>query len=46
MGIEDEIMARIRAAKVWEKDSKPEDFQLRADENGFVLVNLERGERS
>jgi hypothetical protein len=43
MGIEDEIMARIRAAKVWEKDSKPEDFQLRADENGFVLVNLKTG---
>jgi hypothetical protein len=43
MAIDDEIMARIRAAKVWEKDSKLEDFQLRAGDNGFVLVNLKTG---
>jgi hypothetical protein len=43
MTIDDEIMARIRAAKVWEKDSKLEDFQIRAGDNGFVLVNLKTG---
>lgn len=43
MTIDDEIMARIRAAKVWDKDAKPEDFQIRADLNGFVLVNLRTG---
>ena len=29
MQIDDEIMARIRAAKVWDKEAKLEDFQLR-----------------
>ena len=43
MDIDEEIMARIRAAKVWDKDSKLEDFQIRAAENGFVLVNIKTG---
>ena len=40
MDIDDEITARIRAAKAWDKDAKLEDFQLKAAENGFVLINL------
>jgi hypothetical protein len=40
MSVEDEIMARIKAAQVWDKDSKIEDFQLKAGANGFVLINL------
>jgi len=43
MDIDEEIMARIRAAKVWDKDSKLEDFQIRAAENGFVLINIKTG---
>jgi hypothetical protein len=43
MDIDEEIMARIRAAKVWDKDSKLEDFQIKAAENGFVLINLKTG---
>ena len=41
--LDDEILARIRAAKVWDKDAKLEDFQIRAHENGLVLVNLKTG---
>jgi len=40
MSVEDDIMARIKAAQVWDKDSKIEDFQLKAGANGFVLINL------
>jgi hypothetical protein len=40
MCIDDEIRARIRAAKAWDKDAKLEDFQIRAAENGYVLINL------
>jgi len=40
MFIDDEILARVRAAKAWDKDAKLEDFQLVAAENGFVLINL------
>jgi len=40
MIIDDEILGRIRAAKVWDKNSRLEDFQIRAGENGFVLLNL------
>ena len=40
MIIDDEIMARIRAAKAWDKEARLEDFQIRAAENGFVLINL------
>ena len=43
MDIDEEIMARIRAAKVWDKDSKLEDFQIRAAENGIVLINIKTG---
>jgi hypothetical protein len=38
--LDDEILSRIRAAKVWDKDSKLEDFQIRVHENGLVLINL------
>jgi hypothetical protein len=41
--LDEEILARIRAAKVWDKDSRLEDFQIRAHENGLVLVNLKTG---
>ena len=40
MNIDEEILARIRAAKVWDREAKLEDFQLKAAENGFVLINL------
>lgn len=40
MDIDKEIMARIDGAKAWDKDSKPEDFQIKAAENGYVLINL------
>jgi hypothetical protein len=40
MDLEDEILSRIRAAKAWNKDAKLSDFQIRAEENGSVLVNL------
>jgi hypothetical protein len=43
VSLDDEIFARIRAAKVWDKDSKLEDFQLRVDANGLVLINLKTG---
>ena len=43
MVLDDEILARIRAAKVWDKDSQLEDFQIRAHENGSVLINLKTG---
>jgi hypothetical protein len=38
--LDDEILARIRAAKAWDKDAKLDDFQIRGHENGLVLVNL------
>ena len=40
MELGDEILARVRAAKAWDKDSKLSDFQLKASENGSVLINL------
>jgi hypothetical protein len=40
MHIDDEIWARIRAAKVWDKDVTLEDFQIKAAGNGYVLINL------
>lgn len=40
MDIDEEIKARIRAAKVWDKDARLEDFQIKAAENGYVLINL------
>ena len=43
LSLDDEILARIRAAKVWDKDCRPEDFQMRAHPNGLVLINLKTG---
>jgi hypothetical protein len=43
MELEDEIWARIRAAKSLDPNIKPEDFQIRAGENGSVLINLKTG---
>ena len=43
MNIDDEILARIRAAKVWNKEAKFEDFQIKAAGNGYVLINLKTG---
>jgi hypothetical protein len=40
MVIEEEILARIRAAKAWDKQARLEDFQIQAADNGFVLINL------
>jgi hypothetical protein len=40
MELEEEILARIRAAKAWDKSAKLTDFQLKAAENGSVLINL------
>jgi hypothetical protein len=40
MIIEDELIARIRAAKAWDKEARLEDFQVKAGENGVVLINL------
>lgn len=40
MVIEEEILARVRAAKAWDKQARLEDFQIKAAENGFVLINL------
>ena len=40
MVIDEEILARIRAAKAWDSQSRLEDFQLKAADNGFVLINL------
>jgi hypothetical protein len=40
VSLDDDIMARIRASKSWDKDSKSEDFQIKAGENGSVLINL------
>ena len=43
MELEDEIISRIRAAKGWDKDAKLSGFQIRAFENGCVLVNIKTG---
>jgi hypothetical protein len=40
MDLDDEILARIRAAKAWDRDSKLSDFQLKVAENGSILINL------
>lgn len=40
MDLDREILARIQAAKAWDKDAKLEDFQIKAAENGYVLINL------
>ena len=43
MDLEAEILARIRASKVWDKDAKASDFQIKAGDNGIVLINLKTG---
>ncbi len=43
MDIDEEIKARIRAAKVWDKEAKFEDFQIKAAGNGYVLINIRTG---
>jgi len=40
MDIDEEIKARIAAAKTWDKDAKIENFQIKAAANGYVLINL------
>lgn len=40
MELEEEILARVRAAKAWDKNAKLDDFQLKAAENGSILINL------
>ena len=40
MTIEQEIWARVQAAKAWDKDAKFEDFQIKPAGNGYVLINL------
>ena len=43
MELDEEIISRIRAAKAWDKNADMSDFQIRAFENGSVLVNLKTG---
>jgi hypothetical protein len=43
VSLDDEILARIRASKVWNKESRPEHFQIKAHENGLVLINIKTG---
>jgi hypothetical protein len=40
MDLDEEVLARIKASKAWDKDSKMSDFQLKPSENGTVLINL------
>ena len=40
LDIDSEILARIEGARAWDKDSRPEDFQIKAAANGYVLINL------
>ena len=43
MELEDEILTRIRSAKVGTRAAELTDFQFRAGENGSVLINLKTG---
>lgn len=40
MDISEEIKHRIEVARAEDKDAKLEDFQIRATENGYVLIHL------
>ena len=40
MSLDDEIMARIHAARAWDRSSKTDDFQVKVSGNGYVLINL------
>jgi hypothetical protein len=43
MDIDEEIRARVRAAKAWDPNAKLGDFQIRATEGGYILINLKTG---
>lgn len=43
MDLDDEILARIHAAISLAPGAKVEDFQIRAGDNGTVLINLITG---
>lgn len=43
MDLECEILARMRSEMLLDKVSRPSDFQVRAGNNGSVLVNLKTG---
>lgn len=43
MDLDEEIAARIRASKLWDKNSDIGDFQVRTGKNGAVLINLKTG---
>ncbi len=40
MELDKEILARILAAKAWDNETNRSDFQVKAAENGSVLINL------
>jgi hypothetical protein len=40
MELEAEILARVNAAKAWDKTAKLSDFQLKVAGNGSVLINM------
>lgn len=43
MELDEEILSRIRASELWDKDSKLTDFQIKTSENGTVLINIRTG---
>lgn len=43
MELDEEILSRIRSAMKLDKRTQPSDFQVRAAENGSVLINLKTG---
>jgi hypothetical protein len=43
MDLEEEILARIKAAQSLDKSAAVSDFQIRVGENGTVLINLKTG---
>lgn len=44
MDLDEELLARIRAAASRDHKSQISDFQLRAGPNGTVLINLRTGQ--
>ncbi len=40
MDLDQEILARIKSAKIGSRDANLSDFQLKVAENGSVLINL------
>jgi len=40
MDLDEELLARIRAAQSLNPGTKVEDYQVRVGENGTVLINL------